>query len=102
MATLLDTLRQLIARLQGSSTSAKEIALLTGLMRAVEATSEDELPCGIVYDLMDQYAEAKLRGEDIGEVTPLIERHLLMCGHCREEFEMLLEMMQMPTAAPNL
>ena len=102
MATLLDTLRQLIARLQGRTATPAEAALLTGLMRALEVTSEDELSCGVVYDLMDQYAEAKLRGEDMGEITPLIEMHLLMCGHCREEFEMLLEMMQMPTAAPSV
>ena len=98
MTTLFDTLRQLIARLQGRTATAEDAALLTRLMGALQATSEDEIPCGLVYDLMDQYAEAMLRGEDIGEITPLIERHLMMCGHCREEFEMLLEMMQMPTA----
>jgi hypothetical protein len=98
MTTLLDTLRQLIARLQGRTATAENAALLTRLMGALQVTHEDEIPCGLVYDLMDQYAEAKLRGEDIGEITPLIERHLQMCGHCREEFEMLLEMMQMPTA----
>ncbi len=98
MTTLLDTLRQLIARLQGRTATAEDAALLTRLMGALQVTQEDEIPCGLVYDLIDQYAEAKLRGEDIGEITPLIERHLQMCDHCREEFEMLLEMMQMSTA----
>lgn len=98
MATLLETLRQLIARLQGRTATAEETALLTGLMQALEVTREEEVPCDVVYDLMDQYAEAKLSGEDIGEVTPLIEHHLMMCGQCREEFEMLLEMMQGTTA----
>ena len=39
---------------------------------------------------MDECAEAALRGEDVAALMPLFQRHLDMCGDCREEYEGLL------------
>jgi len=53
-------------------------------------THEQELSCDEVHDLIDQFAEMQLRGEDPAHLFPLVQRHLQMCPECREEFEALL------------
>lgn len=53
-------------------------------------THEQELSCDEVHDLIDQFAEMHLRGENPAHLFPLVQRHLEMCPECREEFEALL------------
>lgn len=53
-------------------------------------THEQELSCDEVHDLIDQFAEMHLRGENPAHLFPLVQRHLDMCPECREEFEVLL------------
>jgi hypothetical protein len=53
-------------------------------------TQEQELSCDEVHDLIDQFAEMQLRGENPAHLFPLVQRHLDMCPECREEFEALL------------
>jgi hypothetical protein len=53
-------------------------------------THEQELTCDQVHDLIDQFAEMQLRGENPAHLFPLVQRHLEMCPECREEFEALL------------
>jgi predicted component of type VI protein secretion system len=60
----------------------------------LEHTQETELSCDEVLALLDQFAEAHLRGEDVSRLMPLIQHHLEMCQDCREEFEALLRILQ--------
>jgi len=53
-------------------------------------THEQELSCDEVHDLIDQFAEMQMRGENPAHLFPLVQRHLDMCPECREEFEALL------------
>jgi len=53
-------------------------------------THEHELSCDEVHDLIDQFAEMHLRGENPAHLFPLVRRHLDMCPECKEEFEALL------------
>jgi hypothetical protein len=64
------------------------------IMQQLEATREVELSCDEILHLMDECAEAVLRGEDHALVVPLFEKHLEMCGDCREEFEALLKILR--------
>jgi hypothetical protein len=77
--------------------SAKRSPRLTDLqqmaLKSVQVTEEVEYSCEEVYRLMDQYVEMLKRGEDTTALMPLVERHLKMCGDCREEVEALLRMM---------
>jgi predicted anti-sigma-YlaC factor YlaD len=51
-----------------------------------------------VHRLLDQFAEAVLRGEDVARLMPLVQRHLDMCPDCREEFEALLRILKAGSA----
>lgn len=67
------------------------------MLRMVEQTRDDEYSCDQVHELLDQFAEAIARGEDVAKLMPLVQRHLDMCPDCREEFEALMRVLQ---AAP--
>jgi hypothetical protein len=64
------------------------------IMRQLEATHTIELSCDEILSLMDECAEAALRGQDISALMPLFQRHMDMCADCREEFEGLLRILR--------
>ena len=67
-----------------------ESAQVMQLLQMLEVTREDEISCGDVHELLDQFVEMQLRGEDVSELMPLVKRHLDMCRECFEEYEALL------------
>ena len=69
---------------------------MQALLRSVSMTDEQEISCEEVYALMDQYAEMVKRGEDASRLMPMVQKHLNMCPDCREEYEALLKMMEVP------
>jgi hypothetical protein len=71
--------------------------LLQKMLGQLENTQDVELTCDEVLELMDQFAEASLRGEDVARMMPLVQHHLTMCPDCREEYEALLRILK---AAP--
>jgi len=56
----------------------------------IAMTETAEYDCADVYRLLDQLAEAVLRGEDTAPWMPLIRSHLERCPDCRAEFEALM------------
>jgi len=64
------------------------------LGRQIEVTQDFEYDCQDVYRLLDQFAEAVLRGEDVAPWIPLIRAHLERCPDCRAEFEALMRTLQ--------
>jgi hypothetical protein len=68
--------------------------VLQRLLRDTKETQEQEFCCGDVYALLDQYAEADLRGEEAERLMPLVKHHLEMCTECREEYEALLKILE--------
>ena len=56
---------------------------------AVFRTAGDE-----VFALVDEYAEASQRGEDVASLKPLIRHHLDMCRECDEEYQALLSVLE--------
>ncbi|MEM7801106.1 MAG: hypothetical protein AAF633_18075 [Chloroflexota bacterium] len=61
-------------------------------------TQDQELGCEEVFELLDQYAELIIEDKDAREYMPLVAHHLEMCGHCREEFEVLIDIMRVEIA----
>ena len=99
MSKLIQNIQQFIKRIFGRAAPADpKQELVQGMMQALEMTEEKELACAEVFEVIDQYAEAMLRGDDVQKLQPLVHHHLQMCHECKEEFEMLLEMMQVETA----
>lgn len=61
------------------------------VVRMIGATKEAEISCDEAYRLLDQYAEALIRGEDTAALFPEVKHHLELCMDCREELDALLE-----------
>ena len=64
------------------------------LLQSLAMTQENEISCDDVYAVLDQFAEAVTRGENVLLLMPLVRQHLDMCPDCREEYETLLRMLQ--------
>ena len=74
--------------------AADEIAVMRGILMGVKHTVEVELSCDQVYELVDQYVEMVARGEDAAAKLPLVRAHLDHCIECREEYEVLLSLIE--------
>ncbi len=46
--------------------------------------------CELCFEILDQYAEAVLRGKDVTSLFPGVIAHLQQCDACREDTEGLL------------
>ena len=71
------------------------------VLRSVSMTEEDEISCDDVFNLLDQFAEMIERGEDAAQLMPLVQKHLDLCPDCREEYESLTQMMNIPFENEN-
>ena len=60
----------------------------------IEKTDPEELTCDEVFALVDEYAEASQRGEDVASLKPLIRHHLDLCHECDEEYHALLRILE--------
>jgi hypothetical protein len=76
-------------------------AVMERLLRMVARTQSHEISCDEVYTVLDQFAEAARRGEDLEAFMPLVRQHLDMCPDCREEYEAILRMLE-PIAGNRL
>lgn len=66
---------------------------LKAMVAGLAHTQADELSCDEVYALLDVFADAARRGEDVAALMPLVQHHLEMCPDCREEYHALLRSM---------
>ena len=89
MSNLLNRVRAWLSSGRPAS-FAVSAASLAGLGPQIAMTETVEYDCGDVYRLLDQFAEAVLRGEDTAPWMPLISSHLERCPDCRAEFEALM------------
>lgn len=94
IAKLLNRLKLNRAQSEGQVPSDKSQEVLMAMLRKIGQTQEIELTCGETFDLLDQYAEMVVKGEDVAQLMPLVKQHLDMCPDCREEFEALLQVLQ--------
>ena len=67
---------------------------LKPLVGMLGRTQDVEYTCDDVYRLLDEFAEAVVRGEDVARLMPLVQLHLDLCPDCREEFEALLRVLR--------
>ncbi len=72
-----------------------EVIRLKALAEMVARTGAEECGCDEVFDLIDQYAESVLQGQDPTVLMPRVKHHLDICHGCCEEYEMLLQILQM-------
>jgi hypothetical protein len=67
------------------------------MLRMIEKTQDEELSCDEVSELLGVYAEKAARGEDVGDLFPLVEHHLELCPDCREEYEAVMRILEKRT-----
>ena len=88
----MNSIRKIIMQLFGSQPEKVQDnrTMINKLMHMINKTQVEEYSCDEVYDLIDQYAEIKARGEDAEHMMPRIKHHLDLCIDCREEYESLI------------
>lgn len=64
------------------------------IMQQIARTQQQELDCGEVFAVLDQYVEAMLAGENEKEQFALVVQHLDLCRDCLEEYEALLSVLE--------
>lgn len=99
ISKLLNQLKSNEAQKEGRPPSDRSKEVLKNMLRKIEQTQEIELTCGETFDLLDQYAEMVVNGDDPTQLMPLVKQHLDICPDCREELEALLRVLQ-NTATP--
>jgi predicted anti-sigma-YlaC factor YlaD len=49
----------------------------------------EELSCEMCFEMLDEYVERSLAGEDAGAAVPGMREHLEGCPACREDYDSL-------------
>jgi len=92
---IFETLKQLLGLGQKKSEEMTDQSNFFRKMAvALEHTRDEEFACDETYELLDQFAEAVQRGDDAASLMPLVQHHIDMCPECREEFEVLLRILE--------
>ena len=60
------------------------------LLNRLLGRGERDPGCEACFEVLDQYAEAVLRGEDAARLFPQVAAHLAGCPACREDTEGML------------
>lgn len=58
-------------------------------------TDAHEIACDDVFKVLAEFAEMKKRGKDVTEMMPLVAKHLDLCPDCREEYEILMDVLKL-------
>jgi len=77
-----------------SAASGDSAAMAQKMVGMILHTAEVELTCDEVFELIDQFTEMAQRGENVAELMPLVQHHLMMCPDCREEYEALKRVLE--------
>jgi hypothetical protein len=64
------------------------------LLEQLTKTDEHEATCDEVFEVLDMYTEAVARGEDTEQLLPLVRKHIQFCQCCKEEYEVLLNILE--------
>jgi hypothetical protein len=90
-------IKQFVQRIFGSQkqipsldeVKADQSEKMQKMLAMLSNTREVELTCDEVFALLDQFTELAAQGEDVRQLMPLVQQHLDMCEDCREEYEVL-------------
>ena len=60
-----------------------------------------EVTCEECFELLDEYVDLELAGEDADRRLPGLREHLQRCPACREDHESLRDFVQLEDATPG-
>jgi hypothetical protein len=96
MTNLTEKLRQLIKRAsheKGETAELREAEILK-LVHLIDDDATADLSCEATFSLLDEFAELVATDEATAvALMPLVKHHLDKCGHCSENFNILLEIL---------
>lgn len=72
---------------------------LRRLLGQLADTQDEEISCAECLDLVSQYADLELAGAAGEASLPQLQQHLRQCGVCREEYEVLRDLLRLEDAA---
>ena len=55
----------------------------------IPGTQDEEISCSECFDLVSQFVDVELSGEQAGSQMPQVKQHLEHCPTCRAEYETL-------------
>jgi hypothetical protein len=70
----------------------REGQALRRLLRNVELTEEQEIDCTTCLEQVPVYVDRELAGAAVAQEMPELHLHLVQCGDCFEEYEVLREL----------
>jgi len=74
--------------------------VIAKLMEMIECTDEREYSCEETFALLDEYVDLAARNEDAAALMPLVKHHIDLCVDCKDEFQLLLQVLETDTSAP--
>ncbi len=99
---LLDKLKALFGGgyqpLQTIEPSSIKIEDVGKMLRLLDDMPIVEVTCDDVNEVLDQFAEAVIRGENVAQLMPLIHQHVMKCPHCQPKYQALLRVLRAVTA----
>jgi hypothetical protein len=70
------------------------------LLRLIAGTAETEISCTECFGLLPQYADLEQAGRPAATVFPQLVQHLQQCAACREEYEVLRDLLHADDTRP--
>jgi hypothetical protein len=61
-------------------------------LRNIYNTQEEEISCSECFDLVSQFVELVVSGQDAAAKLPQVAQHLGQCRACRDEYEALRDL----------
>ena len=71
------------------------------LLSQLLGPSGQEVTCEECFELLDEYVELELAGEDADRRLPGLREHLQGCPACNEDHESLRDFVQLEHATPD-
>jgi hypothetical protein len=68
---------------------------LRRLLETVADTEDEEISCTECFELVSQFADAEVAGRAGDRTMPRLQQHLRQCGVCREEYEVLRDLVRL-------
>lgn len=78
----------------GTAVSAINSQNMVDLMHRLEKTMDGVYSCDEAYALLDEYVEMVADDDEAKKLMPMVKNHLDMCPDCRDEFEVLLQILK--------
>lgn len=93
---------ELVSHIAGCRRCIEELDAISSVLTGEASTLREEadklLTCQECLDALGAYVEDEVAGEDVAARYPRVERHLQSCSSCREQYDLLHELVQQEAA----